>query len=161
MVAKEEIVQEKADPAEKYIKKAPEEEKQQSTIEDLKRIVKERLAKIEKDRLESTQTASQEPIEFDEEIEPDKSVTELIDNFIENEPRISSPQASFFNPVDAARESIVDDENIVSETLARIYFVQAMFEKAISIYRKLSLKYPEKSSYFAALIEKAVEEFKK
>ena len=135
-------------------------DKHKETIDDLKRIVKERLAQIEKDKLrEELPVKIKLPV--DEEVEPDKSINELIDEFIKNEPRISRPQASFFNPVDAARESMVDEENIVSETLAMIYFDQGRFEKAIKIYRKLSLKYPEKSSYFAALIEKAVEEFKK
>jgi tetratricopeptide (TPR) repeat protein len=136
-------------------------DKHKKTIDDLKRIVKERLAQIEKDKLrEELPLKIGQPVDV-EEVEPDKSVNELIDEFIKNEPRISRPQASFFNPVDAAKESIVDEENIVSETLAMIYFDQGRFEKAINIYRKLSLKYPEKSSYFAALIEKAVEELKK
>jgi tetratricopeptide (TPR) repeat protein len=88
-------------------------------------------------------------------------VIDLIDEFIKNEPSITRSQSRFFNPVEAAKTSIVDDENIVSETLAKIYYSQGKFEKAISIYKKLSLKYPEKSSYFAALILKAEEELKK
>ena len=131
------------------------------TIDELKLIVKERLAQIEKDKQQNEPSLKIEPPRAQEKVEPDMSVNELIDEFIKNEPRISPPQASFFNPVDAARESVVDEENIVSETLAKIYFDQGRFEKAINIYRKLSLKNPEKSSYFAALIEKAVEEFKK
>jgi len=89
------------------------------------------------------------------------SVDELIDEFIKNEPGMSRTGASFFSPVEAAKVSIVDKENIVSETLANIYFDQGNFEKAINIFKKLSLKFPEKSSYFAALILKVEEEQKK
>jgi tetratricopeptide (TPR) repeat protein len=91
----------------------------------------------------------------------DKAITELIDNFIKTEPSITRRKASFFDPVDASKESVTDEENIVSETLAAIYFDQGKYEKAIRLYKKLSLKFPEKSSYFAARIEKAVEELKK
>ena len=136
-------------------------DKHKKTIDELKLIVKERLAQIEKDKQQNEPSLKIDPHRVEEEVEPDMSANELIDVFIKNEPRISRPLASFFNPVDAARESIVDEENIVSETLAKIYFDQGKFEKSINIYRKLSLKNPEKSSYFAALIEKALEEFKK
>jgi hypothetical protein len=41
-----------------------------------------------------------------------------------------------------------------TETLAQIYAEQGYDEQARSIYSRLSLRYPEKSAYFAALIEK-------
>ena len=41
-----------------------------------------------------------------------------------------------------------------TETLARIYLEQGHFEQAKYIYSKLILRYPEKSAYFASLIEK-------
>jgi len=45
-------------------------------------------------------------------------------------------------------------EDICTETLAQIFVEQGYFAEAKSIYSKLSLRYPEKSVYFAALIEK-------
>jgi tetratricopeptide (TPR) repeat protein len=91
-----------------------------------------------------------------QEISPEqKSNDELIEQFIQNEPSISPPvKGEFFNPVDFAKHSLEDREDIVSETLARIYLKQGNTAKAIKIYKKLSLLNPEKSSFFAAQIEK-------
>ncbi|MBE6235056.1 MAG: hypothetical protein E7112_02335 [Bacteroidales bacterium] len=48
-----------------------------------------------------------------------------------------------------------DEEfDLYTETLARIYLEQGYPEQAKVIYSKLILAYPEKSAYFASLIEK-------
>jgi hypothetical protein len=77
---------------------------------------------------------------------------DIIDNFIKQEPRITPSKSTFYSPINMARKSTQEPEDIVSETLAKIYAAQGNFEKAISFYEKLSLKFPEKSAYFAALI---------
>ena len=50
-------------------------------------------------------------------------------------------------------KSVVENDEIITETLATIYFQQKNYEKALDAYQKLSLKYPEKSVYFATRIE--------
>ncbi len=50
-------------------------------------------------------------------------------------------------------KSISESDELITETLANIYFKQKNYEKALEAYKKLSLKYPEKSIYFAARIK--------
>jgi len=79
--------------------------------------------------------------------------TELIDRFIIANPRIEPVKEKTDNPViDISKPFTEPREEFLTETLARIYVKQGYFSKAIDIYERLSLKYPEKSSYFASLI---------
>jgi len=125
--------------------KQPPAESRSYTIDELKKIIEERIREIEAEKNKKIAASAQKP----------RTKAEIIDTFIRNEPSISAPKSTFYNPVAYAKRSVVDEENIVSETLANIYLNQGHYEKAIHIYEKLILKFPEKSSYFASLIEKA------
>lgn len=48
--------------------------------------------------------------------------------------------------------SINNIEEIITESMAKVYHIQGLNNEAISIYNKLSLKYPEKIRYFADII---------
>lgn len=95
------------------------------------------------------------------EIEVNKIEDKLIENFIKSDPRIVASKSEFYSPGNMARLSAQDHQDLISETLARIYAQQGNLRKAIETYRKLALKSPEKSSYFAALIKDLEENDKK
>jgi tetratricopeptide (TPR) repeat protein len=51
-------------------------------------------------------------------------------------------------------ENRSDGDDFFSETLANIYLKKGKYEKAMKIFKKLILQYPEKSAYFADQIRK-------
>ncbi len=79
------------------------------------------------------------------------------ESYIEHETPARVSKADFYTPQQAAKKSLDDSAGMVSETLAKIYEKQGNLPKAIEAYRKLALKYPEKSAYFGAL-SKSLEE---
>ncbi len=80
------------------------------------------------------------------------SQLEIINRFIENEPRISAPRDDIPEG-DYAPQSLEESDDMISETLADVLARQGKTARAIDIFEKLSLKFPEKSSYFAKKIE--------
>jgi hypothetical protein len=78
----------------------------------------------------------------------------LIDAFIKNKPKIKPVKNQVIK--DVSESSAVENTNLMTETLARVYLEQKKFKKAITAFKILSLKYPEKSSFFADRI-KAIE----
>ena len=111
----------------------------------LKQIVEDRLKEITAENEESPDSTK-------------LTREELIDRFMEEEPSISRPKTKFFDPVKVAKSSREEQPGLVTETLAHIHIQQGNIDKAIEIYRKLSLTFPEKSGYFAAQIKKLSKE---
>jgi tetratricopeptide (TPR) repeat protein len=88
--------------------------------------------------------------------------SDLIDKFIMANPKIEPSREKTNTPViDISKPFVEEREGFLTETLARIYIKQGYYSRAIDIYERLSLKFPEKSSYFASLIEKVKELIKK
>jgi ribosomal protein S18 len=85
---------------------------------------------------------------------------DLIARFIAEKPRIK-PKEITDQSEDISRESTKEDDDLLTETLIKVYIAQGYIEKAITSYEKLSLKYPEKSTYFANQIKKLKEQLNK
>ena len=113
-------------------------------------------------KLSAMKPISREPVE---KIEPEKKSEikppinssidnkfKLIEQFIEKKPKII-PAAEKTPKHNLAKERTVEKSELMTETLARVYLEQKKFKKAIQAYKILSLKYPEKSSFFADQIE--------
>ncbi|MFC4634836.1 hypothetical protein ACFO3O_13015 [Dokdonia ponticola] len=78
-----------------------------------------------------------------------KRKQEIIDSFIASNPKIAFSPSTVSSKKNLAKESLMPSEALMTETLARVYVEQKNYKKAKQAYRILSLKYPEKSSFFA------------
>ena len=77
---------------------------------------------------------------------------DIIDDFIYKKPKFKAIIKTSYQE-NLAEKSFSDPDNLMTETLARIYLEQKNYSKSIQSYKILSLKYPEKSSLFADQIK--------
>lgn len=79
---------------------------------------------------------------------------DLIERFILQNPTIkTNKQPISKSPDDTDEHHDELDDALITETLAGVYVKQGLFIEALSAYQKLSLKFPEKNSYFATQIQ--------
>lgn len=80
--------------------------------------------------------------------------SDIVDKFLRSEHhRIVAEEGDVEEEVVTSAE-LDEEDDLVSEELAEVYLNQGLKEMAKETYRKLSLVNPEKSIYFAGLIEK-------
>lgn len=91
----------------------------------------------------------------------DKTHDKLIDAFLTKKPRIIPKKPTQNEEIEDISTKSVEEPEIMTETIAKIYLNQEQFEKALKIYETLSLKYPQKSVYFADKISQTKELIKK
>ncbi|MDC8102732.1 tetratricopeptide repeat protein [Chryseobacterium rhizosphaerae] len=97
-------------------------------------------------------------IDRPEEVEkekPEKKI-KVIDNFIENNPKISQlkEESSY-----VVKEKNDDISHLMTETLANLYFEQKLYTKAIKAFEILIKKNPDKKGYFESKI-KEIKDFR-
>ena len=109
----------------------------------------EREVVVKEVKKEAIAVKNESPIE-DKVVKKTKK-TELIDKFIENNPKITP--ARDLVDIQLKPIEIPDTTHLMTETLARVYLEQKKYQKAIQAYEILILKYPEKSIFFADRIQ--------
>ena len=77
---------------------------------------------------------------------------ELIDSFIANTQKIV-PDKNSKNNIDLSEISWTSSDELMTETLAKVFIKQQKYTKALQAYQILGLKYPEKNSFFADQIK--------
>tara|TARA_R110002074_G_scaffold234621_4_gene406456 strand:+ start:922 stop:1647 length:726 start_codon:yes stop_codon:yes gene_type:complete len=100
------------------------------------------------------QLSKQKPVIRDKPETKVKEISKdfLIDQFIEKNPKIISVKKDKETTISIPKNKT--DKSLMTATLAKVYLEQKKFPQAIKAYEILSLKYPEKSGFFADQIKR-------
>jgi len=132
----------------------------QSGPEEPEAIIEEAIpliTKVEEESAEGFTDAPREENEADRTSGNLNGVTDnwaIIQQFISGDHKAIRADTPTTLAGDVAADSAKENDQLITDTLAQIYIRQGLYTKAIYAYEKLSLKYPEKSAYFAAQIDK-------
>ena len=85
-------------------------------------------------------------------LKPIEKTMKIVD-FISKSVKKEKPKKEFFSPSAMAKESIQENTTMMTETLAKVYLEQGHYDKAITAFEILSLKYPQKIGLFADQIK--------
>jgi len=77
---------------------------------------------------------------------------ELIDSFLSKQGKII-PDKGATNKEDLSEKSWAASDELMTETLAKVFVKQKKYNNALEAYQILGLKYPEKNSFFADQIK--------
>ena len=78
--------------------------------------------------------------------------SKIINDFLEKNPKM--PKVIFSNNINKNIENyIFNEDEFMTETLAKLYLKQEKYDNALIAYKILSLNYPEKNSLFANQIK--------
>ncbi|MDF4203769.1 hypothetical protein PXD56_12415 [Maribacter sp. SA7] len=145
--------------------KKPLEKSEDNIAEEVHEEIIETEAEVKESKIEKSISKSQEQKVTPKPIREPKVKSEAIkkkydriDKFIASNPKIVPTEQSAV--IDISSSSKIDHNELMTETLARVYLEQKKYKNAIQAYKILSLKYPEKSSFFADRI-KTVEKLRK
>ncbi|MGY5351979.1 hypothetical protein ACXGQW_05370 [Wenyingzhuangia sp. IMCC45533] len=156
---------------------------EEEIIEKPVSIILERPKDIDEGHVNQNETTTEKPFKFNsnekhsfhqwlhlKEISPierdDEKVEEkkegvvnhklnIINKFIQNNPKISPVKKNISSSNQTFKNTNTDISNeLMTETLAKVYLAQKKYDNAIQAYKILSLKYPEKSSLFADQIQR-------
>ena len=80
-----------------------------------------------------------------------KPNSDLINKFIQENPKLKPSKSivKYDNKENLSSQITYTSEALMTETLAKVYLQQNNYQKALQAYKILSLKYPEKSGFFA------------